>query len=844
MTGTALPAGDPAPTPVAIASFVECVYDTSDIVEVRLLRPGKVEGQADVKNSWHPANELSQQATRLLRENEHGWSVYVGANPRAKRGGAKAEDVAIARCLVADFDPSNFRLPDHQHVDLDVARERWKAAGLPEPTIIVDSGHGYQAWWRLTEPTTDLAEWTEMQKYLIRAVGSDDGIHDPPRIMRLPGLLNLKFVPQVAARIVSADPTLRYPFDQLRGVLGPYADPTPEVASAAPISCNGHAVQDVAVLVRATAYAAKVPHAHVGGRNKAAFSVAATLAKDFALPDADAWPILEHWNTGNQPPLSESELRGVLASARKNGKHTPGAKLLTNEGKPTSKAKRPRVAIDPYKPFPVEALPKPVRAFVIAAAKAIGCDTSYVGLPLLAALAATIGNKRRIKLKHGKSGWCEPSVVWCAIVGESGTLKSPALDLALAPLRRRQTKALREYREAVRQYERNVLTYDADCAEWKKSDRRKGEPPPEPPEEPKLERFIVSDTTVEALIERLQDNPNGLLLERDELAGWIGSFNQYKGGRGGDVPQFLSMHRAGPVLSDRKTGTKILYAERSAVSVCGGIQPEILRMALTREHFEDGLGARLLLTMPPIKAKRWTDATVDDPTEEALEMIFARLIALEPAADSEGNDLPYDLPLSAPAKKVWVAWFNTHADQQAELTGDLAAAWSKLEGYAPRLALIVHLVRVAADDPTLASPNQIDEESMRTGCTLSDWFGQEARRVYGVLGESDEDREERRLVEWIERKGGVVTTRDVQQGHRQYRTADEAEAALDALAKAGHGAWEHVDHGGGRGRPVRQFRLSRPSTDYTNAVSPDESATSVDVDNVDASECKEQEWTF
>jgi hypothetical protein len=298
------------------------------------------------------------------------------------------------------------------------------------------------------------------------------------------------------------------------------------------------------------------------------------------------------------------------------------------------------------------------------------------------------------------------------------------------------------------------------------------------------------------------------------------------------------------VLSDRKTGTKILYAERGAVSVCGGIQPEILRMALAREHFEDGLGARLLLTMPPIKAKRWTDATVDDPTEEALEMIFGRLLALEPASDGEGNDIPHDLPLSAPAKKVWVSWFNTHAHQQAELSGDLAAAWSKLEGYAPRLALIVHLVRVAADDPTLGSPDQIDEKSIRAGCTLSDWFGQEARRVYGVLGESDEDREERRLVEWIERKGVGVTARDVQQGHRQYRTADEAEAVLDALVSAGHGVWEHVDHCGGRGRPGRQFRLSRPSTDYTNAVSPERIANSVDVDIVDAPECKEQEWTF
>ena len=35
----------------------------------------------------------------------------------------------------------------------------------------------------------------------------------------------------------------------------------------------------------------------------------------------------------------------------------------------------------------------------------------------------------------------------------------------------------------------------------------------------------------------------------------------------------------------------------------------------------------------------------------------------------------------------------------------------------------------------------VDEVSMAAGITLADWFGQEGRRVYGVLGESDEERD-------------------------------------------------------------------------------------------------------
>jgi hypothetical protein len=54
-----------------------------------------------------------------------------------------------------------------------------------------------------------------------------------------------------------------------------------------------------------------------------------------------------------------------------------------------------------FVPFPVEALPEPFGSFVSAGATAIGCDPSFVALPLLAALAAAIGNTRRLMLKLG-----------------------------------------------------------------------------------------------------------------------------------------------------------------------------------------------------------------------------------------------------------------------------------------------------------------------------------------------------------------------------------------------------------------------------------------------------------
>ena len=76
------------------------------------------------------------------------------------------------------------------------------------------------------------------------------------------------------------------------------------------------------------------------------------------------------------------------------------------------------------------------------------------------------------------------------------------------------------------------------------------------------------------------------------------------------------------------------------------------------------------------------------------------------------------------------------------------------------------------------------------GIKLTRWFGSEAKRVYAMLSEDEKHREQRQLIEWIDRKGGSVTAREVQQGHRRYKTAQDAEAALEELAAGGLGHWE------------------------------------------------------
>lgn len=454
-----------------------------------------------------------------------------------------------------------------------------------------------------------------------------------------------------------------------------------------------------------------------------------------------------------------------------------------------------------WQPYPTDALPRVLRVFVEKTAKAFGCDECYLALPLLAAAGAAIGLTRKLE---AKPGWLVPPILWATIVGESGSLKTPALKAALRWTERRQARLLAEYADEKTRFEADLARYERDFSAWKRG-KHAGEPP-EKPAPPTAQRVLVSDTTVEALAVVLHGNPRGVLLARDELAGWLGSFDRYASTKGSDPAFWLSGYGGTSHTVDRRTaGT--FYIPAAAVAVTGGIQPAVLRRALAEgDYFANGLAARLLLTMPPRRRKKWTEAGAPEAAAEAVGRVFDELFALQSDTTLDGEPVPHVMKLSPEAKRRYVAFYDAHAEELADATGDWAAALSKLEELPLRLGLVIHLVRWADGEP--ANPDEVDVESMTQAVRLTEWHKHETRRVYATLHGDEASDEQRRLVEWIERRGGSVTVRDVTHGLRRFRGKQgEAEEALNGLVAAGFGVWETPSANQKGGRPTRRFRI-------------------------------------
>ncbi len=479
----------------------------------------------------------------------------------------------------------------------------------------------------------------------------------------------------------------------------------------------------------------------------------------------------------------------------------------------TPKAGSTSSPVEAYRLFPVDALPEPLACFVAETASAIGCDPAYVALPLYAVAGAAIGTTRRLELK---AGYTVPAILWSVVVGESGTSKSPALRAALEHVRGHE-KRLRESSALDRRdYEAAIEAYEKDRAAWR-GDKKAATEPPERPAEPVSRRALVTDTTVEALAVKLADNGRGLLLARDELAGWLRGLDRYankSGGGSSDEAFYLSAYNGEPHAVDRRTGDRReIYVSQAALWITGSIQPAILRRSLGQERRESGLLARLLLTAPPARPAKWSEEEVSPLTRQYLHDTLDRLYALQPETDAEGRDEPRLIRLDADAKKAYVAWHDRHGEELAELTGDRNAAWSKLRETAARISLIVHEIRVANGDAVAA--DFVDAESMDRALRLVEWHKHETSRVYTILGQNDEETAERqaddRLAAWVERREGAATARDVLTGcYRWLSTADEVEAALQRLVDAGCGRWQEkpTDPEKG-GRPTRLFVLKR-----------------------------------
>jgi DNA primase len=353
-----------------------------------------------------------------------------------------------------------------------------------------------------------------------------------------------------------------------------------------------------------------------------------------------------------------------------------------------------------WEDFPLSTLPDSMRGYVTAQAEAMCVDPSMIAVPGLCALAAAVGNSRHVELK---SNWSEPPTLWSMLIAPSGTLKSQSLEKALAPIFRKEQQLKKEH--------------DRELDAWQERDEEERDA------RPQRERRLVNDATVESVALLHDDHPRGLLLYRDELAGWLGSFNQYNKGES-DLQKWIEFYESRPIEVDRKSSDRpSIFIEHPSISITGSIQPQVLDDRLNSLHFQTGFAARAIMYEPPERKRRWNDHNVTDRVRQRYLDLVGRLYGLQ-MPDRSGMGTSADLPLDRVAQDIFAEFYNDSQEIIEELqSGPLRSLVAKNQAVAARLALTLQLCEAPQSE-------EVGRDAMIAGTRLARWLRRETARVY------------------------------------------------------------------------------------------------------------------
>jgi hypothetical protein len=187
--------------------------------------------------------------------------------------------------------------------------------------------------------------------------------------------------------------------------------------------------------------------------------------------------------------------------------------------------------------FPVEALPASLHGWLLRAARGAGVTPGHVAVPLIGIASSLIGTARRIRACRS---WSEPLSMWVAIIGFSGTGKTPGLDVTRRALSLIERDRKHKIAEMQREHETRAEKAKAEKKKWEQAvagavEKNLPSPPkPASATEPGpfvAPRLCVSDSTIERIAVLLQARPRGIAFVADELARLFLNMRRYSSGQ-------------------------------------------------------------------------------------------------------------------------------------------------------------------------------------------------------------------------------------------------------------------------------------------------------------------------
>lgn len=505
-----------------------------------------------------------------------------------------------------------------------------------------------------------------------------------------------------------------------------------------------------------------------------------------------------------------------------------------NSGQELWPAPRPiNVELKPVPVFDADTLlPKELRDWVMDEAGRMPCPPDFIAAPTVVILGSIIGTRCAIKPKRNDN-WVIIPNLWGGIVGEPTSKKTPAANVALGSMEKLIAQAEQVHQSQLSDYETAKMIFDSqtkgiesrikkqsssnkdvaiDIAKFTREIREHNS---KAPQAPLLRRYKTNDTSIERLGEILRDNPNGVMVMRDELVGLLSSWN--KEGHEGDRTFYLEGWNGNQSFDTDRIGRGHIHVPNLCISLLGGIQPDKLITYLEQAEYSlanDGMLQRFQVLVYPDPYKwDWRDRAPNKAARNVVLSIFKELANFSPTdygASPACEDTKFSyFSFSEEAQEIFIKYsYDLHCTRLPQEDEPLINQHlGKYDKLFPALALVFHLVDCAAN----GTRGPISCDAALRAAAWCEYLEAHARRCYGLL-KDDGLRATQALASKLE-KGELensFTLRDVRRHQWRALTEDKnIQAALDWLEDLYWIRGELV--GGtrpGSGRPTIKYRIN------------------------------------
>jgi len=531
-----------------------------------------------------------------------------------------------------------------------------------------------------------------------------------------------------------------------------------------------------------------------GSRNATMHKIACSLLVKYGISDESKSKYKEA-STKCNPPLDKDELNLIWKSAAKFYKN----KVITNPSytKPEEYNKPTEIKWDTPIPFekptlptfPVDALPKIIRDYVVAVAETTQTPVDMAATASLAIMSLCMQGRYRI---DGKADWNEPVNLYTLIIAESSERKSAIISFMTRPvneyeLNYNNTNAGRFEASRMRKsaLESKKKTVESQYAKGKASETDLTEIADKVAsfKEEKPKKLYVDDITTEKLTSILSDSGGKTAIISTEG----GIFDVLAGmyNKSVNIDVFLKGYSGDTIRVDR-IGRPSELIQKPALTILLSVQPSVLSQLISNSTFEGkGLTTRFLYALPesligkrkfhtspiPPEVSRLYDMKIKDVLNEEENLIDNQTVRL----DSEASSL-----------------FEAFHDENEKIMGENTEikTWrGKLVGNVLRISALLARFNKDQFNPffDITPPLVVSKDDMANAILIGKYYIEHAKASYLLMGIDPINKQAEYVLANIKKNGFYeFSKRDILRASRSYKTVDAITPVLNRLVEYGY----------------------------------------------------------